>query len=322
MKKLILVMIMAVSLGACKKNNTPAPTPADNNPDDTTVVIPGGVDQLKLAITKINTPVAAHTTGNTYLWFEVMNGSIYFGSPSNTNTIKQYFDRYDIAANKFIALDTTPNICACGYMSSMVADKSGYIYYFANDATRYSASKDLWEKLDFPNTARNNHGESGAIYLNNKIYYIGGRDASTTVKYFNTQNSTWYYAADYPFRINMCDGIAAGNKMYVLGGYDAKNKMCVYDEPGNTWITKPDMPFNMDYTYGLHKVAMLNNYIFALSSGKIHVYDIAADKWSANPISFPTQLNNSNLFSSNGKLYIVGTNSTYDFQLYEATINK
>lgn len=323
MKKIIFVMILATTLGACKKNNTPVPAQEDvNNPGEPPVVTPISVDQLKLTIAKVNTPVADHSTGNTYLWFEMMNGSIYFGSPSNTNALKQYFDKYDIAANKFTALDTTRNLCACGYMSSMVADKAGNIYYFANDATRYSASKDLWEELSFPNTARNNHGESGAVHLNGKIYYIGGREASTTVKYFNTQNATWYYAADYPFRINMCDGIAAGNKLYVLGGNSAKKKFCVYDEPGNTWVTKPDMPFEMDYTYGLHKVATLNNYIFAMGGGKIQVYDIIAEKWSANPIPVPAQLNNLNIFSYNGKLYIVGTNATYDFQLYEASINK
>jgi hypothetical protein len=323
MKKLILIVIMAATLGACKKEKSATPAPVKTNPPvEDSVILPTGDEGLKLTIVKVNTPVAAHTAGNTYLWFEMMNGSIYFGSPSNTSSLKQYFDKYDISTNKFTSLDTTLNVCACGYMSTMIADKVGNIYYFGNDATKYSASKDLWENIEFQPNAKNNHGESGAIYLNNKIYYIGGREASTTVKYYNTQDAKWYYAADFPSRTNMSDGIAAGNKMYVLGGSQAKSQFSIYDEPSNTWTTQPELPFTMDYIYGQHKVATLNNNIFALSGGKIHVYDIVAKKWSANPISFSYQLNNANLFSSNGKLYIVGTNATHDFQLYEASISK
>ena len=325
MKKFILpFLVVALIAGGCKKDsNSPAPTnipPVDStDPGDTVNV--ADVNSLKLTISKINTPIAPHNPGNYTVWFEMHNGAVYVGSPSNTGVVAQYFDKYDIASNTFTTLPVHEEVCACGFMSSLVSDRGSNIYYISNEAVKYSSDNNTWSEMPFPATAHDNHGETGAIYFDNKIFYIGGRDASNKVKYFDLPTQTWFNAPDFPYSTNRCDGVGIGNKLYVFGGENGKKKFSVYDKGTNSWTSMTDMPFETNFSYSTHYVAAVGKYIFIQQNNSINVYDTQADKWATTPIPNTANVNNVNLLSWNGKLYIAGKNNSNDFQLYQATIN-
>lgn len=324
MKKFIIpALLLAFTIGSCNKDeSSPAPI---NNPgtNPSTGLDVGDVNNMKITMSKVNTPVAPHNPQNYSIWIEMHNGVIYTGNPSNT-PIAQYFDKYDLTTNTFTALPVNDEVCACGYMSNLVSDRSGAIYYIANEAVKYSVSGSTWSNVTYPETAQDNNGETASIYFDNKIYYIGGRDISKTVRYFDLPTQSWYNAPDFPYATGQGDGVGVGNKMYVLGGKGNKNGFSVYDKTANNWTALPSLPFDGEFYYATHNITAIDKYIFVLRDKKIWVYDTGANQWATNPLPNGAEINNyyANLFSWDGKLYIAGKNNANDFQLYQATVGK
>ncbi len=325
MKKLILPLLAAVlTTAACKKDKNNTPSPGNGSGTDSSIVV-SDVDKMKLTITKVNTPVAPHQPGPYSVYMEMHRGTIYVGNPSNTAK-PQYFDMYDIGSNSFTVLDTTKNLCACGYGSRIVSDGNDRIYYIANDATYYSASAKKWTWFNLDASVKDNFGEAGAMYMDNKIYYIGGRTANTRVKYFDLKTNSWYNSADFPYSTNSCDGVAVNGKLYVLGGVNGKKKFSVYDPAANKWTTKPELSFETNFDDDRHFVASIGQYLFVLQDyeQKIQIYDTKADKWSATPVTtaFAMDSRYTNLFSWNNKLYVAGQIFAGDFQLYQVSVSE
>lgn len=326
MKKILTaIAILAITATACKKDkNTPVPAPATNNnnqPKPADSPAAKTVNDIKLEITKVNTPVAPHNPGGYSFYTIMLNGALYMGNPSNTGKT-QYFDKYDITTNTFTTVDTTKNLCACGYGSKMVTDGGNNIYYIANDATKFSADDNDWTWFAFPTNAKDNHGESGPIYQDKKIFYIGGRTPSRKVKYIDLQTKTWYNAPDFPYATNMVDGVSVDGKIYAMGGTNGKTKFSMYDPAANAWQVLPDLPFETNFWYDRHYVTAVGQNIYVLLDDKIQVYDTKASKWSVNPVTTAFDFDRSymSIYSWNGKLYIASKSNSGDFQLYQAVI--
>jgi hypothetical protein len=320
MKKLLTaIAILAATAVGCKKDNT---TPAPSNPGGGNNPSEMNVDDVKLTITKINSPVAPHNPGNYSIFITMESGAFYVGNASNS-AMPQYFDKYDVATNKFTPSDTTKNLCACGYGSKMIGDGKGSIYYIANDATRYNTSTDTWTWMNFPANANNNHGESGPILHDNKIYYIGGRTASRKVKYFDLSTQTWYNAADFPYATNRVDGVSLNGKIYAFGGENGDQKFSVYSDATKSWSSMPDLPFKTAFWTDRRYVAAMDKFIFVYASDSLQVFDTQTEKWSKNPILARLDFDNryASIFTWNNTLYIASKSNSNEFVVYEAKMN-
>ncbi len=311
-KMMFAIAAVLLITSACKKDKKDTPAPGSN------------VDNVKLSITKVNTPVALHNVKRYTAFLEMHNGAIYVANGFG-NDAKQFFDKYDLATNTFTPLDTPKNLCHCGYSSKLVSDKDNRLFYIANQADYYSVSANKWYSINFPPNAANNIGEAGAISMNDKMYYIGGREPSTAVKYFDVKLMGWYNASDFPYPTNRCDGVAVNGKMYVFGGEGGKNRFSIYDAATNAWTVKDTMNFNFTPSYDQRSAGVIGQYIFLKQSKNVYVYDITNDKWATAPIV--TSLSSDNgynyqVFSSGDKLYFATQNPNEDFQLYQAVINQ
>jgi N-acetylneuraminic acid mutarotase len=98
---------------------------------------------------------------------------------------------------------------------------------------------------------KHKRGFSGAVFLNGKIYVIGGNDGQRTLNYteiYDTATDTWSYGQPMPtprrgFAIAQLNG-----KIYCFGGYNLETRTTltnaeVYDTVLNKWEKLPNMPF-------------------------------------------------------------------------------
>lgn len=314
-----MFMLLLVLAGACKKDKT-------TSPGNNTGTNPTEEGQIKFSFSKVSTPAYGHTlpTKNVMgLWMEMLNGDIFIASPDNAD-VPQYFLRYNVHGNEFEELDTIANMCWCGHLSTLISDKDNALYYINSVGVKFNMYGKEWSNITVPNDFRNTIAENGTIYLNRKLYHIGGRGPSVAVKYYDINTSAWKYVADYPYPTNAGHGVGIANKLYVFGGVGTGNKMCIYDEATDSWASKPDMPFEMPEAYAKHRVARIDNEIYVLGKDAVYIYNVKEDKWLAQSVAIPAEMQgniiNVNMFSYKNKLYLTGTNNA--FHLYEATIEK
>lgn len=286
------------------------------------------VNKITLEVEKVATPQAPQNPGNYSVWFTMVANSIYFANPSNT-AVPQFMLKYSVNGNYFQPVTPHMEVCACGYSSKLVGDENR-LYYIANEAFRYNAAQNNWTELNYPAEFKDNNGETGIVYHNNKVYFLGGRDSSTRFKYYNTTNDSWSDAEAYSFPVNTPDMVSIGNKIYALGGDVDKKKFGMYEE-GAGWTQLPDLDFQPINSYRKHSIASFQNrYIFIMnelssSSVKIQVYDTQENEWKENPIELALESDNSshsmNLFSNNSYLYLVSTDYDNEMSLHKISID-
>lgn len=316
MKKYFQQATLAIPLllffSACKKdakNETTPPPPVAVNT----------IDSVKLQMQKVTTPVAPKSPGNYSVWFTMAGNKIYYANPSNT-ALTQFMLAYDLSSNTFSDRKTDPNVCACGYSSQITSDGQN-LFYIANDATKYNSSTDTWSAISYPSTAKDNNGEAGVLYYNSKVYFLGGRTASTKFKYYDITSNNWYNVADYLYSTTSSQLVAADNKIFALGGESTKTKFSYFTAEGD-WHALPDLPFQMTEDWGSKLVTSFQNrFILALVSDKIYIYDAAGNKWKADPITVAINDGYLNIFSDNINVYIVGKSSSNDFSLNKITLS-
>jgi hypothetical protein len=308
--KTLIVASAAITLGclACKKNMTAPP------------VNPKTVDSISLQVQKVSTPLSnTKFTGENYTWFQMVNGKIYcanYASPSSVLLA------YDMNSNTFQPRTADNNICGCGYESKLVTDGAN-LFYIANYAETWSASTNAWTTVTYPTMAKTVNGESGVVYYKNKIYFLGGRTASTQFKYYDVSAMSWNYAANYLYTDEGYNQMTVSNDtMYVLGGRNYPAKFSYFTESGG-WVALPDLPFNQGLSATAWKVTSFKNkYLFSIAdNGDIYVYSITEKKWKASGIKTTITDTYLNLFSDDASLYIAAVNtSNQDFSLYKIQV--
>ncbi len=311
MKQLLLstVLFAIFVITGCKKDKT------SNASSHKTV------DSIMLTTQRVTTPTAPKNPGNYSVWFTMAGNNIYYANPSNTG-LTQFFLQYNISANSFTEKATNTEVCACGYMSKIVSDGTN-LFYISNAAVKYAVSSNSWSTLNYPTLARDNNGEAGVIYYNGKIYYLGGRTASTKFKYYDIASNNWFNLADALYATSAADVVAVQDKIFALGGENSRQKFSSFSMSTGIWTVLPDLPVKANNNYSnFSVVSFANKYIVALASGNLYVYDIAANKWAAKPVaSGISNVSNLNIFSDNVNIYIAGKTSGNDFALFKITVS-
>ena len=300
------VFALTFVMFSCKKDST-APTAA-----------PKTVDSIRLTVQRVTTPVAPKNPGNYSVWFSMVGNRIYYANPSNTAN-PQFMLEYNIGSNSFASKAVSLEVCACGYSSKLISDGTN-IYYIANTAVKYTASSNTWSTLSYPATAQDNNGEAGVVYSNGKIYFLGGRTASTKFKYYDISSNSWYNLADGLFSTTSAQMVAINDKIYALGGESTRSKFSYYTSSAG-WVALPSLPFQVTAYYDSHNtVSFGNRYIIAIAGKDMYIYDSSTGKWAINPIHSGINDSYLNLFSDNVNLYIAAKTSSNDFALYKIDV--
>lgn len=276
------------------------------------------VDRITLNVEDISIPENTYNPGNYSVWFSLMGNKMIYANPSNTAQ-NQFMTSFHLSNNYFTNLQTHNEVCACGYSSKFVNDGVN-LYYIANEAWKYNITNNTWTELNYPATAHENNGETGILYHNDKIYFLGGRDASTKFKYFDTTTNSWSNLSNYTYSVETPDMAAINNRIYVLGGESSGKRFSYYEE-GAGWIPLPDLAFNPKNSYNEHTVTSYGNrFIFALVNGAIHIYDSQEEIWAEEPITISVSGNYMNLFSDNNYLYLAYKTNLNEFKLSKITL--
>ncbi len=323
-KKFFLLFILLSILTACSGDDDAGTGNTDNDPPNELSL----VNKISLEAGKVETPIAPKNPGNYSVWFTMVSNNIYYANPSNT-AVPQFMLKYNVSGNYFQTVTPDDEVCACGYMSKIVGDENR-LFYIANEAVRYNVGAMNWTDLNYPLEFSQNNGETGVVYQNNKVYFLGGRDSSTRFKYYDTVMDNWGDLATYPYPVDTPDMVVVNNKIYALGGDIDKKKFGVYEE-GAGWTELTDLNFQAVNGYMQHTVTSFQNrFIFIMnelssSSVKIHVYDTQENEWKEHPIELALQGNNNyhsmNIFSNNSYLYLVTTDYDNEMSLHKINVS-
>jgi hypothetical protein len=277
------------------------------------------VDKITLDFQQITTPASGYNPGNYSVWFSLLGNKMIYANSSNTPE-DQFMTAYSIPYNSFSNLAIHDEVCACGYSSKFVNDGT-HLFYIANEAWKFNISTNSWSELSYPQSVKNNNGEAGILYAHNRIYFLGGREATTKFKFYDISSDSWFNSTDYIYSVGTPDLAALNNRIYALGG-ESTQKRFSYFEEGAGWQALPDLDFTPQNSYGNHTVASFGNrFIFALTSNKIQIFDTVEEKWADLPISSPVTGGYANLFSDNNHLYIGSKSNSNEFQLYKITVS-
>lgn len=292
-------LICALLLGLVACSTSPG------NPSPSTKT----VNDIVLTPTQLSVPLTTFDAGPYTMLSVLVGNSIYFGNWSNTAKA-QFLTRYDLASNTFSApLAVSNNVCGCGYSSKLVSDGVN-IFYIANDATKYTASANVWSNLNYPPTAKDNNGEAGVTYYNGNIYFLGGRTPSNLFKYYSISQDQWFTAPNYLYATSSSQMAVYKDRIYVLGGQGVPHKMAYFSTSGGTWTPLGDTSFTISSSYNSAYTAVLGDDLYLLQGSSIYIYDLIKDVWATNPITINGLPAYANLFSDGQNLYVAGKNSS------------
>jgi len=239
--------------------------------------------------------------GNDWEFAAGLGNKIYFASPNNSSSA-QLFIAYDLSTNTYSSKNLNGNpLCACGYMSQLVA-ASNMLYYFANDGAKYDPQTDQWTSANYPSS--NHRGEAGVGVLGTDIYYIGGRGPLNTCQAYSTLTDSWKTIANYPYSTSYSAVVSYNNKVFVLGGSGSNNKMSVYDPGIDMWASLADIPFSNIYG---GEAVVHNNKIFFKSNYDLYIYDLNTSTWDPSNYSIPTY---GHIVLANNSVYVIGSSSS------------
>lgn len=282
-KSLFLILFLSTVIISCDKDESESDndTPTPNN------------------WKKIELPTSTYQGSN--LWAAKIDNKLYIGNESNSGQYYHFFVMYDINSNTYSELPTNGSIAAAGYMSKFVADHEN-LYYFANDGVKFSSITNTWSDLSYYNPFRN--GESGCGLINGKIYYIGGRDFTQTVRYYTISTDSWdSLSMDFYYKTNRSAVIEFDNELFVIGGNsEGEKKVSTFDPITGVWAMKGDCP----YSTNEHAV-VFQDLIYIIGNNKLYSYDPLNDKWNTES-NLPDDISgyNSIPMAYNSDLYLVG----------------
>ncbi|MFC5409511.1 hypothetical protein ACFPMF_09345 [Larkinella bovis] len=300
--------ILLVLAGSCKKNEEGTATPEKN------------VNDVVLTAKQLSMPLSTFNAGAYPIQSVLVGNAIYFGNYSNTAK-PQFFVRYDLGSNTFSsALAKSSNVCGCGYSSKLVSDGTN-IFFIANDATKYVASSNTWQTINYPATAKDNAGEAGVTYYSGNLYFLGGRTPSTLFKYYSISQDKWFTVPNYLYATTSTELVTYKERIYALGGQGAKQKMAYFSTATNTWTPLKDLPFEVSSSYQSVFSAVLGDYLFLLQNQSVYVYDLVKDTWADAPLKLENVPGYGNLFSNGQKLFISGKSPSNIPAITELTVS-
>ena len=160
---------------------------------------------------------------------------------------------------------------------------------------------------------------AGAAKFNDKIYVIGGYNASrisAVNEEYDPKTNSWEIKASMTTARYGLGVVNVNGKIYAIGGNDSTNYLCTveeYDPSTDTWTTKTPMPTARAY-FG---ITALNGKIYAIGGynrlgylNTVEEYDPITDQWSTKA-SMPTQRKGLALGVINNTIYAIdGYNGT------------
>jgi hypothetical protein len=306
----------AMCLLSCKKEKT-------QNPTDT-------AKEITFKVKDISLPLQGRPLTSFY-WVSKDKTSDVFYIHNNSGDASASLHgmyKYAAASNTFTDVAHSPKLNSAGYISGLVAS-ANYLYYCANDFTRYSITTNTWEDLSplYPSTAKANNGEAGVVELASKLYFVGGRSpASQRLKYYDINSQKWLNGADYPLSANNGPAIATDGTRYLYTRSDVPNDFYQYDTQNNTWAKLANCPANIRKANQLNLMCYLSNKTLVLlgDDKKIHVYDIALNKWTTTDIALPindTVYCHVEAGTSKNKFYVFYLKSSSQLGVLEYTLD-
>lgn len=174
----------------------------------------------------------------------------------------------------------------------------------------YDPGTDTWATKQDMGTARS-YG-FGAVALQGKVNVMGGWEgysaSNVTASHESYDPSTDRWSTDVPLPAprGYNDAVAYQGKIYHVGGQNQGgtdlSDLVVYDPGTRVWSFRASMPTPLNYGQTL---AEAGGRLFAFSSGKNYVYDIAADTWSVKTPE-PNSPQYAAAAALGGKLYLFG----------------
>lgn len=195
---------------------------------------------------------------------------------------------------------------------------------YHSQVDEYDPATNLWTTKASMPTAR--YGLT-AVALNNKIYAIGGYNASGYLavnEEYDPATNAWVSKASMPTARMDLMGAAVNGKVYAIGGYNgsdlAENQE--YNSGTNAWVSRPAMPM------GRRSAAA------ALANGKIYVvggccsgaqntnyeYDPLTGIWTTKA-TMPTGRFYHTAVSANNKIYAIGGYAISKNEEYDPAAN-
>ena len=251
--------------------------------------------ETELVLTKTERVVAAPIRNLSEHWWTVRDGlsdTFYIHNFANTvNANEKGFMAYDVNNNVFTDKLQSNEVESAGYMSQLFYH-NGTINYIANNSSTYTIATNTWVQnaIPFPFNIENNHGESKSCVIDDKVFFVGGRDICKTVKFYSWSSNTWNFGADYPIAIENGPELAAtNNSIYSLGGYNNgiySKEFFRYDVSANAWAKLEDAPFSpVQRSSFSSMVSFKNKFIVYLGvDDKLHIYNIEKNKWQTTTV--------------------------------------
>lgn len=187
------------------------------------------------------------------------------------------FWRYDVAANAWVAMATTPGTVSRG--GALTTDGT-YIYAIRGAATdfwRYNTGTNSWASMaSLPAAA---YGGASLVYLNGAIYAVKGSSSTTFWKY-NIATNSWTTLATTPSPIDWGGSLTTdGTNIYATKGLSTTT-FWKYSVSTNTWSALASTPGAISAG---GSISFDGSSIVALQGGNqnnYYKYDIAANAWS------------------------------------------
>ena len=177
----------------------------------------------------------------------------------------------------------------------------------------FADEQEIWELHEPMPTPK---GEHAVVAINDKIYVIGGHDASFTaldvVEVYDTKNDIWSTLSPMPKALHHTGIAVHEEKIYVTGGYGqgwrkASNSLFIYEPATDKWTTGSSMPT----ARGGLIAEIIGNTLYAVG-GADHfalpineAYDINSGIWEKKS-PMPTARDHLKSAAINGKMYVIG----------------
>ena len=223
-----------------------------------------------------------------------VGGAVYsFGGIANNTAIANAY-KYTPATNSWIPIASLP--APRGWFSA--ASDGTYIYLLGGVDQNFTTTATLWRYDPVSNTYNTSLPSytiptyfHASVYLNGKIYRVGGRDAGAAdyhVEVYNIGTNTWSMAANYPFANYSLMAAALDVYIYAGGGSNFPDKTYRYDPNTNTWDDSAiaDLPaYRSAAASGVYNGRWIlagGDVNFGISSS-VMAWDPASNTWSNLP---------------------------------------
>ena len=280
MKNIIFISLLILSFSCKKEEDKTTATPALNT---------------NLVLSKTEIPVAAPIRNlSSSFWVGKLSDAdiFYIHNLSNTGDSEaKGMMFYSVFGNTFTDYSYSEDVAAAGYMSKLVSVGGLYLYYCASDFVRYNRFSNSWDEgTNYPDNIHDNNAETGVCVFDRDIYFIGGRIACKTVKFYDTDTQIWTNSADYPIDIgNTASATDKVRYIYSLGGgegldYQPTKKFYRYDTQDNSWQEMPDCPREIRQSITLNLMCFFKGKYLAVlcEDNKIYIYNIETNQWQTS----------------------------------------